>query len=476
MVRCEDVAWASVVKKKGRDEATGSRCLACALTAKRAYPHMAWAEVLARAKSTPAFAEEVKAARRRHLAQVTPEDVQWLPESLVDERRVGYKVTQKYMAVTVDEFQRDVGKPEKFGSLKDSWMEIRDEHGRERRMLLLKHPSEPYRTVSFEASTSLELDQTIGRPSDMLRPGQHQDLLKLLPTQKPPEKILSIDELRQQADEAKEAERQAQEAAAQVDRPPLGPGLQSMQAEATLAEEPEIVEDRLQSSRTAADLALARRAGGEASTGRTKSSKNDVKKPRQVSSSGRNSAGVASKPACRSTASVAASVDDAASMVSSQTLGSKRKFSVFLSPKSKAKAKTLVQAKKYSDKLDAVQALQGSSMKWPLYQARRVYEQMTDKHSEVAINLQGHMMLIEACEQLQSLHELSPEQRRPLLEQVLASETPIPTEFRVALVLQKVRENRLASPDDIHDWVQSVAPFKVGGEGACPCRIYTAVP
>ena len=90
---------------------------------------MSWGELVSRAKSTPSFASEVKAARRKCLAKAPAEAVTWVLESLVEDKCVQYLISQKFLVLTPEEFEKEFGKEDKFPNLKHQWQELENEYG-----------------------------------------------------------------------------------------------------------------------------------------------------------------------------------------------------------------------------------------------------------------------------------------------------------------------------------------------------------
>ena len=231
-----------------------------------------------------------------------------------------------------------------------------------------------------------------------------------------------------------------------------------------------VVEDKMEQSHTAADLALAKADQAPKAKAKSKSKgqgRGGGQSQKRALTTKTEGAGSPKRP--RLEAPSCASGADGASVASFAAGSAKKRLMNLLSPKSKAEKRSSTQVKKYMSELDPIKALRGSSMRWPLYQARRTYDQMADKSSPAAIELQGQRLLIESCQKLQNLASVPKAERMTLLEQVSSSVTTFPAEFQVALLLQAVRENTLVAQDDIAVWAKSVLPF-ASDEGTTVCE------
>ena len=370
----EATPWASVLKRRGEEVPTGPKCYACAMTHRIAYGTMTWSEVVARALSTPTFQAELAAAKQKYLTTKRSAKSAWLPESLEEQRSTSFFVEQKYLMITASEFERDFGKVSHYPDL--HWQELPDEFGKVQKCLLVVNPESPYRQITFRGQSGFQLQRLIADAGDMLRREQNTDLMTQMCEQQATRPVqhgltLAALQVRVQEQKKKDEEEAAKRPAAP--RAPLSHPSASATASRDEKMEEEIIEDRLED--TLPVLALA-------SYEKTKREKGQRGKGPGRGNGRKREPGSDGMPVANSKKRQKASDDDAdlsrVDVASVATSVSKARSGSVAGSGQKDLRVLLDQGKKYLPQLDAHKALCGASMKFPMYQARRVVEQLKD--------------------------------------------------------------------------------------------------
>ena len=431
------------MKKGGQECAVGQRCYGCAMIAQLSFPALEWQTLVAKAKSQPSFAQELKATKARwaDASRLGPVAVPFLQEHLADRSVTGYQVQRTLMMVTSSEFESKYGM--KAGEVAGlQWHDVLDECGVPVRAIFLEHPFQKFRTITFSTETGFHLDTTVAPASDMLRPNQNRDLMRHLlksgSHQTPDTSGMTVEKLEHMVSEQQLKKSEAAAAAAANQPAPLA--VSEAQRDAA-SEMDGMVVDLV--APTVAAMALAgERAtltGGVASKNSGKSNGGG----RKAKPAGET--GMPSQPPAKRSKPAAAG--DAASVVSGKT-------SV-----GKSQRKVQEQKDRWQGQLDVCKAMQGVSMKNALYQAKRTLDMIADHSATDYIELQDAREAVLAAEQLANLSPLSPVDRTSLLEHVTGYyDGPLPCQFQVNLLLQVLRENPLVSKEDVEKWIDMCVP------------------
>ena len=176
----QDVQWALYTKKGHQQVAAEERCWACASVAKRAFPHLAWLDIVSRCRTSQDFAASVHAARQILLNPGGAKT--FIPETLNDHSSVDILISKHLLFLSVEEFTDKFGcKPE---SMNLSVTEVPDEQNHLIRGVFVKHPQKPFREVVVQRQSRIELTKHLLDPAQQLRQAQGQDLSSWLLTQR----------------------------------------------------------------------------------------------------------------------------------------------------------------------------------------------------------------------------------------------------------------------------------------------------
>ena len=449
----QDVAWASVLRQGDHDVPTGGRCYNCAMVAQVGFPSYTWSELVSRAKSQSAFAAEVRQAKARWVARQGKATASpWLPESLYDQITTGYEVEKKLVMVTVSEFEAKYKcKASIFPHL--PWQSLIDETGNSVRALLVDHPTEPWRTVRFRTLTGLRLDKTVSSPEEMLRANQSQQLMQQLlkvGNHKCPETGgMSLTKLESMVTSELEKRAEAATSAAaclQADQPPLAA------AEGTTANSEGTVVNLVNSTLAPVGLMGVHAVHAQSGQGAPSKKQPGAPRGRKAAASEDQAAGFSQPPPPKRGKHGSAG-SDSASVISG------RSSCVTLGNSTKAERRTQDQCNKWIAELNVTKALLGHSMKNPVYQAKRLLEQISDQSLSYFIELNDAKTVVESAEKLTALGSLSKATRTELLEHVTGYVEDLPGPFQQMLLLQELRENVVVDEAEVQSWCHMVVPF-----------------
>jgi hypothetical protein len=166
--------WHDNVEVKGKLVPTGPVCWDCGETSAQGYGHMTVAQVCDKRKTNEEFNNGFKAANSVRLGKSPPD---FVPQEVGNQVMTGTRASKRYVALTVDEFQKKFGSTPKIAGYKVDH-DIPDEHGNIFSGVLFKDEGKPhpYRTVEKFSLTQMCLTDFLSTQSKQIRNNQGSDV------------------------------------------------------------------------------------------------------------------------------------------------------------------------------------------------------------------------------------------------------------------------------------------------------------
>ena len=160
--------------KKQAWSPAGNQCWACATVASIAYPQLAWAEILSKAKSCEHFVESFLQGKERLASRGVAACKPAIEENLSQDEDVSVSVNKFYIfkEQAVLEKQNSVRIPAEY------LREVIDESGKSIKGVIVPNPEKPWRELVVSRTSLLSRSKAIG--TGELRPNQNRELAQVL--------------------------------------------------------------------------------------------------------------------------------------------------------------------------------------------------------------------------------------------------------------------------------------------------------
>ena len=476
----KEVEWANVLKRKHAEIAVDNQCWSCATVAARAFHGRKWSDIVSQVKTSETFAETFRVAKQVLAGSSTPS---WLPERVQEASSSSCKMQVSMVLMTEEEFQDEHNL--KLSSHPDLQMLFVAIPGfGDTKYLALKDPEAPHRRLLLEQGVEVASKVQIMSEKESLRPEQGKELVRFIQKEKSRHepslaKAMTFADMKAMVVKAKAAaeKHKEEEIKAEVkEEAPLASPKRGGQREQSEKEDvamglcpdsPDRMVSRVRAplvpGLTDPDAAAKKGKGaGKQKKGaaKGKASPKSVPKSRPAKAK----PGVAK--AARWKPSVKREFEPGTAGSSSggtDPPGKRQTHSKASTTASRAGDADYDQEQydKWLQALSVPSALDGVSMKQPIYQSARILQTLDEASAEYANMACARETVVMAEELRAKFYSYSPAERDKMMDRVLTGESgnDIPFAFKEKVLTQKVRDTMAkVSVSSVPAWVMMVTP------------------